>query len=106
MQLSIHKRNIQWSDALAGHAERRVHRGLDRVQRQVRRVLVRLHDLNGPRGGEDKRCAVAVRLESGHEIFVKARGACPYRTVDDAVDRLRRAMTRQLGRRRDRRRRG
>ena len=46
MQLSIRHENLQWSDALFRHAERRVHHGLDRVQERVRSVLVRLADVN------------------------------------------------------------
>ena len=96
---------MQWSDALASYTERRVHHGLDRLRERVRCVLVRFVDVNGPRGGEDKYCALSVRLATGQEIFVKVRDSCPYRAVDGAVNRLKRSVKRQLGRRRDRRRR-
>ena len=105
MQLSIRKSNLQWSDALAHYAERRVHNGLDRVRERVRRVFVRFVDVNGPRGGDDKHCAVSVRLASGEEILVSARDACPYRAVDGAVNRLKRSVTERTKRNRRRRRR-
>ena len=105
MQLSIRKNNLQWSDALAGYTERRVHHGLDRLRERVRSVLVRLADVNGPRGGRDKHCAVLIRLATGEEIIVNARDACPYRAVDGAVNRLKRSVKKQVGRRRSRRRR-
>ena len=90
---------------LARYAERRVHNGLDRVCDRVRQVLVRLADVNGPRGGDDKHCVVSVRLASGDHIRVNALDACPYRAVDGAVNRLKRVVTERRRRRRDRRRR-
>ena len=105
MQLSIRKTNLQWSDPLARYAERRVHHGLDRVSNRVRTVLVHFVDVNGPRGGEDKHCTVAVRLNSGQEIRANARDACPYRAVNGAVSRLKRSVTRRVDRIRDRARR-
>lgn len=105
MQLSIRKRNMTWSDALAGHVERRVRQGLDRAERRVRHVLVHLVDVNGPRGGEDKKCAVSVRLTTGDEIRVQTQDTCPYRAVDSAVSRVKRNVMDRVKRTRDRRRR-
>lgn len=105
MQLDIRKTNMQWSDALAHYTERRIHQGLDRLTDRVRSVLVRMADVNGPRGGDDKRCFVCVRLASGHEIMSNGLDACPYRAVDDAVNRLKRNVRDRMKRNRDRRRR-
>ena len=105
MQLSIRKTNLQWSDALAGYAERRIHHGLDRIGDCVRSVLVRLADINGPRGGQDKHCLVAVRLATGHKIMANGLDRCPYRAIDGAVNRLKRSITERKKRQRDRRKR-
>ena len=105
MELDIRKSNMQWSDALAGYAERRIHTGLDRVQQRVRRVLIHLADINGPRGGDDKRCFVKVRLTTGHELVANGQDACPYRAVDGAVNRLKRTVAERIRRERVRRRR-
>lgn len=105
MNLTIRKSRLKWSDPLATYAERRVHHGLDRVRERVRSVLVHLADVNGPRGGEDKRCVVSVRLDSGQAIKVDTRDACAYRAIDGAVGRLKRRVTERIKRSRDRRRR-
>ena len=58
MRMDIRKTNIPWSTALATYAERLVQRRLGRLRLGVRSVMVRFSDINGPRGGEDKRCYV------------------------------------------------
>ena len=98
MKFDIRKRNLRWSDALARHAETRLRGGLDRIGGRIRRVLVRLVDVNGPRGGPDKRCAVSVHLASGQEIVVRADHDCPYRAIDDAAGRLKRTVTERIRR--------
>lgn len=105
MHLMIRKDNLQWSDALASYAEDRIRRGLDRFRVRVGTVLVRLADINGPRGGEDKRCLVSVRLASGQLVMVNSRDSCPYRAIDAAVSRLKRSVRERIRRNRSRRRR-
>ena len=105
MEFTIRKSSMQWSDALARYAERRVYNGLDRMRDRVRRVIIRFADVNGPRGGRDKHCLVSVRLASGEQIRVNALDDCPYRAIDGAVVRMKRMVTERRERRRDLRRR-
>ena len=105
MKLDIRTVNMQWSDALAGHIERRIHARLSHLGDRVRCVLVRLVDVNGPKGGEDKHCFVAVRLSSGREIVTNGLDGCAYRAVNGAVQRMKRTVADHTGRKRARRRR-
>ena len=60
MRVLVRIRGVDGSEELAEHTERRVHQHLSRFGRQVAGVTVRLSDVNGPRGGRDKRCQVTV----------------------------------------------
>ena len=99
MELMIHKSRIDWSDALARHTQRRVADRLGRLESFIRRVLVRFVDVNGPRGGVDKRCAVTATLSDGSEVVIRSHDACPSRAIDDASRRLQRVVRRHRDRR-------
>jgi hypothetical protein len=54
--------------------DRRVAFELSRFGRQVRTVSVNLEDLNGPRGGIDKRCSMQADLTPGGRVRVEKTG--------------------------------
>ena len=58
------------SPSLAPLARRRLEFALGRFGARVRSLTVRVADLNGPRGGLDKRCLVAIRLTSPRRLIV------------------------------------
>ena len=104
MKLDIQFRGLQTSTALRHHAERKLHASLSRFGQRIRTVEVRIGDVNGPKGGEDKYCRVT--LESPLGTVSVCKGAeDPYAAVHLAVDRLERAMARRLERARSLRRR-
>lgn len=76
---------------------RRVELRLDRHEHAVRRVIVTLGDVNGPRGGVDQQCVVHMRLRSGgRPVVVRAREATISEAVSKALDRARRRLGRRL----------
>ena len=58
------------SPALALLARRRFEFALGRFGDHVKSLTVHLADLNGPRGGVDKHCLVAIRLTSPRRVIV------------------------------------
>ena len=74
------------SRSLVEHTERKLHQCLSRFGSRLTRVEVRLSDVNGPRGGRDKRCQViahgpglgSLRVEELHDDF--------YASVERAVE--------------------
>ena len=58
------------SPSLAPLARRRFEFALGRFGDRVRSLTVHLGDLNGPRGGVDKHCLVAIRLTSPRRLIV------------------------------------
>ena len=68
MQIDVQALGFELTPALRSHAVRRLHFALGRSEAQVSRLSVRLSDLNGPRGGEDKRCQVRITLTDAPEV--------------------------------------
>lgn len=81
--------------ALREYAERRLAFALRRFEHQVRRVKVRLTDLNGPRRGVDAHCSMAVELLDGRRIMAEATTAVPFASVTCAASRMSAALARR-----------
>ena len=69
MRLTIRTYGVISPDA-AHVAQQRLLFALSRFASRVRSLTVRLSDVNGPRGGRDKRCAVAVQLAGSKRLIV------------------------------------
>jgi hypothetical protein len=79
------------------YAERRLTFALRRFQHQLRRVRVRLNDINGPKRGVDSRCSVTADLQNGHRLFVETTTSWPFRSVTKAAAQMSEAIRRDLG---------
>lgn len=102
MNLEIRGLNYNLDDVLKGYIERRLRFALRRFAARVRRLTVRLTDVNGPRGGLDKRCRIAVALVPRGVVMVEGSGVNPFALIADAAKRAGRAVRRELDRRRSR----
>jgi hypothetical protein len=105
MRLDIFAANVTVDDTVRAYVERRVGSALGRLGRRVTRVQVILADLNGPRGGIDKRCRVVASLLRLGWVAVDHRAAGWVAAIHGAAGRLVRRMRRRLGLRRRTRRR-
>ena len=67
------------------------------VCQPVRSLTVRLNDVNGPRGGRDKRSAIAVRLAGSKRLaVVEDLDVEPRAAIARAADRTARAVARAV----------
>jgi ribosomal subunit interface protein len=105
MRMQLQSHNVQLSDALHEYAARRISFAFDRIADRVRDVVVRLTNVNGPRGGDDKLCQVQVHLASGGSLVLQDRDASAYRAIDRSIARVKRIVKDEIRRKRDRRRR-
>ncbi|TXF10955.1 ribosome hibernation-promoting factor, HPF/YfiA family [Pelomicrobium methylotrophicum] len=101
MQIDIQARDFTLTEGLRAHVERRLRFALTRYRDCVRRITVRLADVNGPRRGADKRCLLQLRLNGLPDIIVEDIEADLYVAVDRAVSRARRTVERYQQRRRN-----
>ena len=101
MQIHIQSHGFALTEALREHAERRLRFGLTHGSDHIRRVEVRLSDINGPRGGADKLCSIVVTLENLPEVVIEDIENDLYIAIDRAADRTSRAVARRLERKRE-----
>lgn len=104
MRIFFRIRRIDDADSVRTYAERRLHFSLGRFAAHIERVLVQLEDVNGPRGGVDKVCQIAVRLRPSGTVFVEESDGDVFAGVARAVERTGQAVSRALSRSREARR--
>ena len=98
MQIDIQTRNFSLTDALRSHAERRLRFALTCCDDHIQRVVMRLSDINGPRGGVNKCCHLQVVLAGLLDVVVEDIEADLYVAIDRAADRARRTVIRKIDR--------
>jgi len=100
MQIIIQARGFDLTAGLREHVERRLYFALDWAHDHVSRISVVLSDVNGPRGGEDKRCRIQVAVPGTADVVVEDTQADLYVAIDRTVDRAGRTLVRRLARQR------
>jgi putative sigma-54 modulation protein len=98
MQYDIQCLGFPTTDALTHHVRRRLGFGLTRHSARVARVVVRLGDENGPRGGVDKFCRIQVHLVDAAQVVINDCGPELYAVIDRASDRAARTVAKRLER--------
>jgi ribosomal subunit interface protein len=101
MQIDIQARQFSLTDALRNHVERRLRLALTCFDDHIQRVAMQLSDINGPRGGADKRCHLQVMLTGLPDVVVEDTEADLYIAINRATDRAGRTVGRRLARQRD-----
>ncbi|MEJ2426838.1 MAG: HPF/RaiA family ribosome-associated protein [Candidatus Thiodiazotropha sp.] len=99
MQIDIQARDFSLTPALKNHAERRTRFALTCCDDHIQRVVIRLSDINGPRGGADKRCRLQVVLSGLPDVVIEDTEADLYIAIDRATDRAGRTLLRKVDRR-------
>ncbi len=92
MRIHVVGRTVEIDDNLHGFVERRILLALGRLSPGIHCAIVRLHDLNGPRGGMDKTCQIEVRLRSRNGLVVEHTDSNLYAAISRAADRAGRAV--------------
>ena len=91
-------KGIDDKSALRSQVEERVAATLDRFQDRIRNVMVLLEDVTGPhKQVVDKRCRIDVHLKRGGELTIDELGADLHTALASALDRLKAAISRKVG---------
>ena len=99
MKLEIKARRLRMNAKLLGRIETRVGTAFSRTRHAVESMVVTMSDINGPRGGEDKRVNVVVRSPGLPTIIVNATQRSLYTAVDAAVSKAGRKLMQAIARR-------
>ena len=98
MRIEIQGLGFALTAPLLDHTERRLRFALTRTSDRIKRVVVRLGDSNGPRGGEDKFCRMRVYLEHAPPVLIEDSGADLYAVIERVVDRAGRNVAKRVDR--------
>lgn len=91
MQIEVQGRDFALTEGLSRAVAAAAHRYGASFQELVRRVAVRVFDVNGPRGGPDKGCLVVADLNDGRVVVGKDVDSDLYRAIPRAFARLERS---------------
>ncbi len=98
MQINIHSKKFSLTDALKNYAKRRLSFSFANKSERINKVMMRLSDINGPRGGADKQCHLLVQLNGMPDVVVEDVQTDMYSSIDRACDRASRAVIRKIKR--------
>ncbi|KPK38621.1 MAG: hypothetical protein AMJ69_08015 [Gammaproteobacteria bacterium SG8_47] len=96
MLIAIQSRGFSLTPALRAYVQNRLGFTLTRGADRVRRIDVRLSDVNGPRGGDDKRCLIVVKLQGLANVVIEDTQSDLYTAIDRAAARAGRTLKRRL----------
>ena len=98
MNIDVRFRGLEPSESLRDHVVRRIHFHLSRFGHEISSVHVRISDVNGPKGGVDKQCQIKVRGRRLSAVVIDDLSGDAYSSVDMAVERVGRAVGRDIER--------
>lgn len=96
MDFKVHGANIEVTDAITSHVQNRFTAALDKHERQVEDITIRLEDVNGPKGGVDMRCQATIHLRPGDMVVVEDVEEDLYAAISVAADRAKHVVSRRL----------
>lgn len=82
------------ADRLREVAERRTRFVMRRLSWLVPRARIQLDDINGPRGGPDKRCRLEVQTRGSSNVVITSIARDWRKAIDEALARAARALLR------------
>jgi putative sigma-54 modulation protein len=102
MKVDIQTRGFATTESIRDYASRRLQLAINWSGSNVRAVTMTLSDLNGPKGGLDKRCAIRLQMTGEPSVVVEDTESDLYAAIDRAAERCRSLLNRRNTRRRER----
>ena len=91
MRINVSTSGLPLTATLLDHIERRLHFGPVRSSR-IRKVVVRLGEIDLARRGADKFCRMEVYLEEAAPVLIEDTGPDLYTVINRVADRARRKV--------------
>ena len=89
MQIQINTDNtIEGHEQIAETLEATIGEGLSRFSEKITRVELHLSDVNGDRGGNDKRCVLEVRPKGLLPVITSSQAASVDQAVRSAIQKM------------------
>jgi len=98
MKIKVQARHLALTSELKEYVQRRIRFALDSRFDSIKRVVVTVSDINGPKGGEDMRCQVLIKLEGQNDIIIDNKQAHLRSAIDKAAEKASRTVTKRIER--------
>jgi len=102
MQIDIQARHLSLTGSLRRYVERRLKFAMKRCDEHIQRLVIRLSDINGPRGGSDKQCHIQVVMAGMPDVVIEDTRTDIYAAIHRALDRAAQVVSRKINRRQKR----
>lgn len=100
MHVEIRRQGLELSEWHKLFLTEKMRGALKHFRNRVHRVVTFMSDVNGPKGGVNKRCRVLVHLKSQGVVVVQHTGESILAAIGGAFDRLGQAIHRRVLRKR------
>ena len=100
MQFEINNKKARLNQKNFSQVKRLLQFSLDRFRIFISRVKIVFDDVNGPKGGVDKRCRVMVKLRTSGQVVVQSEGTNYLQALNNSLDTMMHALWREIDRRR------
>lgn len=100
MEVEVRIQGTDLADAIRRYAARRIRFALGRFAPRVGRIVVRISDINGVRG-VDQRCHISAELLPKGRVVLDQVDADLFSAIDRASERIGQAFRREVQRTRD-----
>ena len=98
MRIQVHTQGFPLTTAIENRVQRQAARSLSRFEGELLALTAYLSDVNGPRGGVDKKVVMRASMAGLPPVSIATEHSDLYVAIDRTVKRLRRAVRRSLGR--------
>lgn len=98
MQINIQSQDFSLSGRLREHIQRQVRFALSRFADRIQRVRISIADINGPRGGMDKRCLIQIDMTAKPGLVAEVTDSNMYAAISRSASRANRLVSRCLKR--------
>jgi putative sigma-54 modulation protein len=96
MKIEVKSQNLELTENLQRHIARQIEFGLGRLSSHIRKVTVRLADINGPRGGVDQHCQLVISLDQIPDVVIEDVASDLMFAINRAADRASRTVSRKV----------
>lgn len=101
MQTAIQSSDFTLTRALTLFIKDQIEKSMHVSDAHIQKLTVRLKDLNGPKGGNDKECCIEITIPDQAPVIVKKRSSDAYASIRNAIGRASRITLRRLRKKRD-----
>lgn len=101
MNIDIQANGLTLTTGLRQHIRQRLFNAFKSTHQHLRKITVRLMDINGPRGGQDKQCRIHIGMIGGQDVVIENTDAQLHTAIEDAANRAQHTLARRIQKRRE-----